>query len=64
MPAVFAPLRNVALDGQSCGAIHRRAGCAHITRADFDLTAAGDLPLAPLKGGKLHVRQLRLNGAL
>jgi hypothetical protein len=35
---------------------------AHISAADFDLTAAGQMPLAALADKTLHVRQLRLSG--
>ncbi len=58
----FAPLRNAALH-VNLAAQYIVAPGTQITRADFDLTAAGDLPLASLKGGKLQVRQLRLSGA-
>jgi Protein of unknown function/AsmA-like C-terminal region len=60
--SLFAPLRAVALS-VNLAAQYTIAPGAQITRADFDLTAAGDLPLAPLKGGKFQVRQLRLSGA-
>ena len=59
---LFAPLKNIALSVNMATRFAVAPG-AHITSADFDLTAAGGLPLGALKGGTLHVRQLHLNGA-
>ncbi|MES2292179.1 MAG: AsmA-like C-terminal domain-containing protein [Pseudomonadota bacterium] len=60
--ALFKPLKNIALSVNLASHFIVAPG-AHVTAADFDLTAAGALPLAALKGGVLHVRQLHLNGA-
>ena len=59
---LFKPLKDVALSVNLATRFTVAPG-AHITGADFNLTAAGDLPLAVLKSKALHVRQLRLNGA-
>ena len=59
-PAVPAA-EHVALSTNLATRLQRGAGRpSH--RADFDLTAAGDIPLAALKSKALHVRQLRLTG--
>ncbi|HKD46139.1 MAG TPA: DUF3971 domain-containing protein, partial [Rhizomicrobium sp.] len=59
--ALFRPLGKLALS-INLAARYRVAPGAHITAADFDLTAAGALPFAALKSKALHVRQLRLSG--
>ena len=59
---MFASLKNIALSVNMATRFTVAPG-AHVTQADFDLTAAGSAPLAALKGGTLHVRQLHLNGA-
>ena len=59
--ALFKPLKDIALSVNLATHFTVAPG-AHVTAADFDLTAAGALPLAALKGGMLHVRQLHLNG--
>jgi Protein of unknown function/AsmA-like C-terminal region len=61
--SLFAPLRAVALNVSLAAQFTIAPGGAQIASADFDLTAAGDLPLASLKGGKIQVRQMRLGGA-
>ena len=58
---LFKPLKDIALSVNLATSFTVAPG-AHITAADFDMTAAGELPLAALKGGALHVRQLHLNG--
>ena len=60
--ALFSSLKNIALSVNLATRFAIAPG-AHIARADFDATAAGQLPLKALKGGTLHVRQLHLNGA-
>jgi Protein of unknown function/AsmA-like C-terminal region len=59
--ALFKPLKNIALSVNLATNFTIAPG-ARVTAAHFDLTAAGQLPLAALKGGALHVRQLHLNG--
>ena len=59
---MFAGLKDIALSVNLATRFAVAPG-AHITQADFDITAAGTTPLAGLKGGILHVRQLHLNGA-
>ncbi len=58
----FADLRDVALivDLSTRFAV---APGGHITRADFDMSATGELPTALLGAKVLHVRRLRLTGA-
>ncbi len=58
----FAALKNMALAVNMATRFTVAPG-AHVTRAEFDITAAGSVPLAGLKGGALHVRQLHVNGA-
>jgi len=58
---MFKPLKDIALSVNLATSFTVASG-AHITAVDFDLTAAGELPLTALKGGTLHVRQLHLNG--
>ena len=59
---LFARLKDIALLVNVATRFTVAPG-AHITQADLDLTAAGSAPLAGLKDGTLHVRQLHLNGA-
>ena len=59
---MFAPLKGIALSVNLATSFTVAPG-ARIAAADFDMTAAGELPLTDLKGGILHVRQLHLNGA-
>ena len=59
---MFAALKDIALSVNLATRFTVAPG-ARITQADFDVTAAGSAPLAALKGGTLHVRQLHLNGA-
>ena len=59
---LFARLKDIALLVNVATHFTVAPG-AHITQADLDLTAAGSAPLAGLKDGTLHVRQLHLNGA-
>ena len=59
---MFAPLKNIALSVNMATRFTVAPG-ARVTQADFDLTAAGSAPLAALKGGTLHIRQLHLGGA-
>lgn len=58
---MFKQLDTIALS-VNLAARYSVAPGAHVTAADFDLTAAGELPLKALKGGAVHVRQLRLSG--
>jgi hypothetical protein len=58
---LFAPLKDIGL---SVNLASRFAlSGARVTKADFDATAAGEMPLAGLKGGTLHVRRVHLKGA-
>ena len=59
--APFKPLKDIALS-VNLAIQYTVAPGARVTSADFDLTAAGELPLASLKGGMLHVRQLHFSG--
>ncbi len=59
--ALFSPLKDIALSVNLAARFSVAPG-AHITRADFDVTAVGELPLKALKGGVLHARQLHING--
>ncbi|MBS0279515.1 MAG: AsmA-like C-terminal domain-containing protein [Proteobacteria bacterium] len=58
---MFKPLKDIALSVNLATSFAVAPG-ARITTADFDMTAAGELPLTGLKGGVLHVRQMHLNG--
>ena len=58
---MFAPLKDIALSVNLATSFTVAPG-ARIMAADFDMTAAGELPLTGLKGGILHVRQMHLNG--
>jgi hypothetical protein len=58
---MFKPLKDIALSVNLATSFTVAPG-ARIMAADFDMTAAGELPLAGLKGGILHVRQMHLNG--
>lgn len=58
---LFKPLSDIALS-VNVAARYDVAPGAHVTAADFDVTAAGELPFAALKSKALHVRQLRLTG--
>jgi len=58
---MFAGLKDIALSTNLAARFTVAPG-AHVTQADFDLTAAGTTPLSGLKGGTLHVRQLHLSG--
>ncbi|HWF63992.1 MAG TPA: AsmA-like C-terminal domain-containing protein, partial [Rhizomicrobium sp.] len=58
---MFKPLAKLALS-VNLAARYNVAPGAHLTSASFDLTAAGQLPLAALKSKEIHVRQLRLTG--
>lgn len=59
---MFKPLSNIALS-VNLAARYSVAPGAHLTALDFDLTAAGQLPLKMLKDGAVHVRQLRISGS-
>ena len=59
--APFKPLKDIALS-VNLAIQYTVAPGARVTSADFDLTAAGELPLTSLKGGMLHVRQMHLSG--
>ena len=50
--ALFSPLKDIALSVNLAARFSVAPG-AHITRADFDVTAVGELPLKALKGGVL-----------
>lgn len=58
---MFKPLKDIALSVNLATSFAVAPG-ARIAAADFDMTAAGELPLTGLKGGVLHVRQMHLNG--
>lgn len=58
---MFRALDQMALSVNLAGRYSIAPG-ARLSAADFDLTAAGSLPLAALKGKMIHVRQLRLTG--
>ncbi len=58
---MFKPLARIDMS-VNLAARYTVAPGAHLTAAGFDVTAAGQLPLAALKSKALHVRQLRLSG--
>jgi hypothetical protein len=58
---LFQPLRSVPLTTDLSVKFNFAPG-GHVSQADFDLSAAGDIPWDTLKGKALHVRLLRLSG--
>ena len=59
---LFQPLRNIAL-AVNLSARFTVAPGGHLSSADFDLSADGEVPVAALTSKALHVRELRLVGA-
>ncbi|MCP5412570.1 MAG: hypothetical protein H6924_10665 [Alphaproteobacteria bacterium] len=57
----YAALKNVPLIASASARFAMKPGGA-LDSADFDLTAAGDIPTALLRDKALHVKQLRLTG--